>query len=250
MPKKPRPDGKEAGSATKGKVFPKPFGIDRQRIRIKANAEETLKGAFLPFTLGQHTCSIIFEDASCGKFVYEVTGDTSLPQPFNKFRFQVSGCALLFLSCTCGSLCEMTSVFCMCHCTPCSACLAAKAIVWQMLAHAERAHLHTGTVRLTAKPRMPLLYLLDIQVAGDGPQTRDISLPWNNSQIDAARRTFLDRHPLAKNKEQVALAKGEGRAPLPLNAYYKLDGARRFTLRPFCCSDTASLDIASRCRQS
>ncbi|KAL0021413.1 hypothetical protein WJX79_003538 [Trebouxia sp. C0005] len=135
--KKPRPDGKEAGSAANGKVFPKPFGIDRQRIRIKANAEETLKGAFLPFTLGQHTCSIIFEDASCGKFVYEVTGDTSLPQPFNKFRFQV---------------------------------------------------------------------------AGDGPQTRDISLPWNNGQIDAARRTFLDRHPLAKNKEQVALAKGEGEA--------------------------------------
>ncbi len=93
--KKPRPDGKEAGSAAKGKVFPKPFGIDRQRIRIKANAEETLKGAFLPFTLGQHTCSIIFEDASCGKFVYEVTGDTSLPLPFNKFRFQVSACAIL-----------------------------------------------------------------------------------------------------------------------------------------------------------
>ena len=65
-----------------------------------------------------------------------------------------------------------------------------------------------------AKARMPLLYLLDIQVASEGPQTRDISLPWNNSQIDAARRTFLDRHPLAKNKEQVALAKGEGRAPL------------------------------------
>lgn len=66
---------------------------------------------------------------------------------------------------------------------------------------------------------MPVFYLLDIQVASDGPQTRDISLPWNNSQIDAARRTFLDRHPLAKNKEQVALAKGEGRAPLPLTAH-------------------------------
>ncbi len=64
---------------------------------------------------------------------------------------------------------------------------------------------------------MPVLYLLDIQVASDGPQTRDISLPWNNSQIDAARRTFLDRHPLAK--EQVALAKGEGKGPLPCTAY-------------------------------
>lgn len=71
-------------------MFPKPFGVDRQRLRIKGNAEESLKGSFLPFTLGQHTCSIVFEDASCGKFVYEVTGETSLPQPSNKFKFQVS----------------------------------------------------------------------------------------------------------------------------------------------------------------
>ena len=49
-----------------------------------------------------------------------------------------------------------------------------------------------------------------MQIPTDGPQTKDIPLPWENSQIDAARRTFLDRHPLAKNKEQVALAKGEG----------------------------------------
>ena len=90
MQKKPRQDGKEGSSASSSKAFPKPFGIDRQRIRIKANAEETLKGAFLPFTLGQHTCSIVFEDMACGKFVYEMTGDTSLPQPFNKFKFQVS----------------------------------------------------------------------------------------------------------------------------------------------------------------
>lgn len=97
MQKKARQDGKEPGSTPRGKAFPKPFGIDRQRIRIKANAEETLKGAFLPFTLGQHTCSIVFEDALCGKFVYEVTGDTSLPQPFNKFRFQVGHAVVITL---------------------------------------------------------------------------------------------------------------------------------------------------------
>lgn len=96
MQKKPKQDAKDASTASKHKMFPKPFGIDRQRIRIKANAEETLKGAFLPFTLGQHTCSIVFEDVSCGKFVYEITGDTSLPQPFNKFKFQVSACCLSF----------------------------------------------------------------------------------------------------------------------------------------------------------
>ena len=88
--KKQKQDTKDASAAAKHKMFPKPFGIDKQRVRIKASGEESLKGAFLPFTLGQHTCSIVFEDASCGKFVYEITGDTNLPQPFNKFKFQVS----------------------------------------------------------------------------------------------------------------------------------------------------------------
>lgn len=49
-----------------------------------------------------------------------------------------------------------------------------------------------------------------MQVSTDAPQVRDIGLPWDNSQIEHARRTFLDRHPLAHNKEQVALAKNEG----------------------------------------
>lgn len=55
-----------------------------------------------------------------------------------------------------------------------------------------------------------IVYRLGVQVPTDGAQIKDIPLPWENSQIDAARRAFLDRHPLAKNKEQVALAKGEG----------------------------------------
>lgn len=55
-----------------------------------------------------------------------------------------------------------------------------------------------------------MVHRLGVQVPTDGAQIRDIPLPWENSQIDAARRAFLDRHPLAKNKEQVALAKGEG----------------------------------------
>lgn len=57
---------------------------------LQANAEETLHAAFLPFTLGEHVCSLVFEDSTCGRFVYEITGDTSLPIPFNKFKFQVS----------------------------------------------------------------------------------------------------------------------------------------------------------------
>lgn len=57
---------------------------------MQANAEETLHAAFLPFTLGEHVCTIVFEDSACGKFVYEITGDTTLPAAFNKFKFQVS----------------------------------------------------------------------------------------------------------------------------------------------------------------
>ena len=84
---KPKQD---ANDSPTGRTWPKPFGIDRHRVHIKAHAEESLKGSFLPFVLGEHTCSIVFEDVNYGKFVYEVTGNTTLPQPVNKFIFQVS----------------------------------------------------------------------------------------------------------------------------------------------------------------
>lgn len=217
MQKRAKQEAKDASTASKRKIFPKPFGIDRQRIRIKANAEETLKGAFLPFTLGQHTCSIVFEDASCGKFVYEVTGETSLPQPFNKFRFQVSYRILAFSvsqslqpfsarSRVCGSLLGGVSIS-LRSCTSLTLPLVMSTMGLHHVPDVLILQLHWfigghGQYDDCEKSGM--------QVSADGPQTRDISLPWNNSQIDAARRTFLDRHPLAKNKEQVALAKGEG----------------------------------------
>lgn len=63
---------------------------------MQANAEEMLHASFLPFTLGEHVCTIVFEDSACGKFVYEITGDTSLPAAFNKFKFQVSHITTLY----------------------------------------------------------------------------------------------------------------------------------------------------------
>ena len=114
--RKAKQDAIDPSLVPAARSFPKPFGIDRHRVHIKANAEENLKGSFLPFVLGQHTCSIVFEDVSCGKFVYEVTGDTSLPQPFNKFKFQVSW----FLG---PCLCAMAFFFCVATDSPVSALL-------------------------------------------------------------------------------------------------------------------------------
>lgn len=44
------------------------------------------------------------------------------------------------------------------------------------------------------------------QIGLESGQTREIPLPWANPQLEAARRLFLDRHPLAKIKEQARLA--------------------------------------------
>ena len=57
---------------------------------LQANAEETLRAAFLPFTLESHVCCIVFEDLQCGKFVYEVSGETRLPPVFKEYKFQVN----------------------------------------------------------------------------------------------------------------------------------------------------------------
>lgn len=35
----------------------------------------------------------------------------------------------------------------------------------------------------------------------------DLFVPWSNAQLDSAKRTFLEKHPLAKDKEQAALLK-------------------------------------------
>lgn len=44
----------------------------------------------MPFMMGVHYCSIVFEDAHCGKFVYEMSGEAKLPSPFREQKFVVS----------------------------------------------------------------------------------------------------------------------------------------------------------------
>lgn len=53
---------------------------------------------------------------------------------------------------------------------------------------------------------------------------KDLPLPWANHQIESAKRTFLERHPLAKHKDQAAMAKPDSKYLLtcPSNLYASL----------------------------
>ena len=74
--------------------FPEPFGISRTKLRIKQGESATVQMAYLPFTLGTHTATVLFEEAKFGEFVYEVTGEAEMPAPFGaplKFMCDAKG---------------------------------------------------------------------------------------------------------------------------------------------------------------
>jgi hypothetical protein len=43
-------------------MFPAAFGLDRTRMRLKANVSEKIRATFLPFTLGMHWCTVVLKD--------------------------------------------------------------------------------------------------------------------------------------------------------------------------------------------
>jgi hypothetical protein len=45
-------------------------------------------------------------------------------------------------------------------------------------------------------------------VACPAPQVVDVPVGWVNAQLDAAKRLFLEKHPLAKVRDQAALIRG------------------------------------------
>lgn len=59
--------------------FPDPFGVDRARLRLRAGAGDKLRGAYLPFALGGTRATLVFRDAECGEFCYELRGEAGLP---------------------------------------------------------------------------------------------------------------------------------------------------------------------------
>lgn len=128
------------------RIHPHAFGLDKARVRLKRNAEDKLKGLYLPFTLATSFCTVVFEDADQGSFCYELVGEATLPSVFSDTRLSV----------------DVT-----------------------------------------------------------GLQQRWLHVPFVNHQLDAARKVFLDRHPLAKDKEQAALARNRLTGATPAGGAYE-----------------------------
>lgn len=142
MPQWP-PHPTEQASAcvqAKGQLFPDAFGITRSRINIKRNAEEKIKGVFMPFTMDTKYCTVQFTDREQGSFCFELVGMVQQPSILAEHRFTVD----------------------------------------------------------LSKPEPQVLTLLP-----------------KNSKLEAAKKLFIDSHPLAKNKEQLAFLKGNAKGPGP-----------------------------------
>lgn len=76
----------EEVSAKWGRLWPDAFGLDRNRLRLKQNASERLKGFFLPFTMTTAYCTIMFRDKDQGEFCYELVGEPGLPTPIMEVK--------------------------------------------------------------------------------------------------------------------------------------------------------------------
>jgi hypothetical protein len=142
-------------------LFPDAFGIIKSRISIKRNAEEKIKGVFLPFTMETKVCTVQFTDREQGSFCFELVGTVQLPSILAEHRFTVD----------------------------------------------------------LAKPEPQILPLAP-----------------KNSKLEAAKKLFMDSHPLAKNKEQLAFLKGLGKGsgpsgPGPGAAHHLLCACLSFHLR-------------------
>ncbi|KAG2493472.1 hypothetical protein HYH03_008289 [Edaphochlamys debaryana] len=127
------PEDPAALAAKYGKVWPDAFGLDRNRLRLKQNASERIKGFFLPFSMATAYCTVLFRDKEQGEFCYELVGEPGLPAPIMEVK---------------------------------------------------------GNVPLEASQ-----------------QVYDLQLPFQNAALEAAKRVFQEKHPLAKDKEQLALLK-------------------------------------------
>ncbi|EFJ49198.1 hypothetical protein VOLCADRAFT_90100 [Volvox carteri f. nagariensis] len=123
----------EEVAAKWGRLWPDAFGLDRNRLRLKQNASERIKGFFLPFTMTAAYCTVLFRDKEQGEFCYELVGEPGLPSPMMQVK---------------------------------------------------------GNVPLEAPQ-----------------QVYDLLLPFQNSALEAAKRAFQEKHPLAKDKEQLSLLK-------------------------------------------
>lgn len=57
-----------------------------EKVRIKKNNTVPLTLSFLPLTMDQHRCYIIFTDPNVGEFQHEVVGTVEMPNPIGDLR--------------------------------------------------------------------------------------------------------------------------------------------------------------------
>lgn len=78
--------GHEDPASKLGRVWPDAFGLDRNRLRLKQNASERIKGFFLPFSMTTAYCTVLFRDKDQGEFCYELVGEPGLPAPIMEVK--------------------------------------------------------------------------------------------------------------------------------------------------------------------
>eukprot|EP00884_Botryococcus_braunii_P022119 jgi/Botrbrau1/8591/Bobra.0380s0012.1 len=100
---------------------------------------------------------------------------------------------------------------------------------------------------LVGEGRLPLPSRpLTFQVGLESGQLRDVSLTWANPQLEAARRLFLERHPLAKNKEQARLATQDLMQPLFAFTAEATDGVEVASSVPMSPATVPALTVGSK----
>jgi hypothetical protein len=184
--------------------FPEPFGLDRHCLRLKAGASERLNLSFLPFQMPQAAASapasagmaashkagagrkaiaavpvtaplacslLVLHDSECGGFTYELCGEVTGPATF--------------------------------------------------LQHAAKAGLEGQQVRTLCEPgpvhgrdpgcRDPGWWMgltwpavLPVAAASLCRQAVELQLPFPNHLLEGAKRTYAEKHPLGRDKEQLA----------------------------------------------
>eukprot|EP00941_MAST-03F_sp_MAST-3F-sp1_P000816 g816.t1 len=69
------------------KMLPNSFIIEKKDIRLNANSQSKLKLHFLPLSMGEYACKLIFLNEEIGEFVYEIIGTAHFPDTFEEIKF-------------------------------------------------------------------------------------------------------------------------------------------------------------------
>lgn len=70
-------------------MYPPPFGVSKQLMRMAKGAEEKIRAVFLPFRVGLHRCLMWFTDVEHGCFCYELVGQALNPAVYSEHEFRV-----------------------------------------------------------------------------------------------------------------------------------------------------------------